>query len=223
MAVKRAKTLTKEQFDKLLVIVRASNTPLRDEVALRLSYFAGLRAGEIAKLRWSTNLLDATGAVSDNLHVTSDVGKRSVERLIPLDADLRALLVELRAARPDDEFVFYALHNKKVPMVPKLDSMGRVIKRAKETVMVVPEDWTPGRVTPNAVVQWFKRLYAQVGYDGCSSHSGRRTFITARARIANQTGCSIRDVQQLAGHRSLETTAAYIEPSEMQRDLVGAW
>jgi integrase len=64
---------------------------------------------------------------------------------------------------------------------------------------------------PSSVVNWFARLYRELGLDGCSSHSGRRTFITRAARLVFRAGGSLRDVQQLAGHRSIEHTQAYID------------
>src|SRR5213080_2234938 len=57
--------------------------------------------------------------------------------------------------------------------------------------------------------------------DGCSSHSGRRTFITRAARKVSQVGGSLRDVQELAGHTSLAMTQRYIEgDTEAKRKLV---
>src|SRR5213075_2811156 len=35
-----------------------------------------------------------------------------------------------------------------------------------------------GPMTPLSIVVWFANAYRLVGLDGCSSHSGRRTFIT---------------------------------------------
>ena len=63
----------------------------------------------------------------------------------------------------------------------------------------------------SSVVNWFARLYRDLGFTGCSSHSGRRTFITNAARLVFKAGGSLRDVQQLAGHRSIEHTQAYID------------
>ena len=64
---------------------------------------------------------------------------------------------------------------------------------------------------PSSVVNWFARLYRALGFEGCTSHSGRRTFITNAARLVFKAGGSLRDVQQLAGHRSIEHTQAYID------------
>lgn len=68
-----------------------------------------------------------------------------------------------------------------------------------------------GALRPNSVVNWFVALFKEMGFAGCSSHSGRRTFITAAARMLPKTGGSLRDVQILAGHSSIETTQGYIE------------
>src|SRR4051812_4491875 len=71
---------------------------------------------------------------------------------------------------------------------------------------------------PISVVMWFASAYRALGLDGCSSHSGRRTFITRAARSVHNAGGSLRDVQLLAGHRSIQTTQHYIEgDSDAQR------
>jgi integrase len=78
-----------------------------------------------------------------------------------------------------------------------------------------------GPMTPMSIVVWFDRAYNALGFEGCSSHSGRRTFITRAARMVHNAGGSLRDVQLLAGHRSIQTTQRYIDgDSDAQRRLV---
>jgi integrase len=73
----------------------------------------------------------------------------------------------------------------------------------------------------SSVVNWFAELYREIGFEGCSSHSGRRTFVTNAARLVAKVGGSLRDVQQLAGHRSIEHTQGYIDgDTHAQRRLV---
>jgi integrase/recombinase XerD len=50
-------------------------------------------------------------------------------------------------------------------------------------------------------------MYKSAGVVGCSSHSGRRGFITS---LANQ-GVSVRILMELAGHKSMAVTQRYID------------
>jgi integrase len=76
-------------------------------------------------------------------------------------------------------------------------------------------------MSPLSIVVWFARAYRAIGLEGCSSHSGRRTFITRAARLVHKAGGSLRDVQLLAGHRSIQTTQRYIDgDTDAQRKLV---
>ena len=78
-----------------------------------------------------------------------------------------------------------------------------------------------GPMRPLSIVIWFANAYRAIGLQGCSSHSGRRTFITRAARLVHKAGGSLRDVQLLAGHRSIQTTQRYIDgDSDAQRKLV---
>ena len=78
-----------------------------------------------------------------------------------------------------------------------------------------------GPMMPLSIVIWFNRAFRSIGLKGCSSHSGRRTFVTRAARLVHKAGGSLRDVQLLAGHRSVQTTQRYIDgDSDAQRKLV---
>ena len=65
--------------------------------------------------------------------------------------------------------------------------------------------------SPQAIVNMFASWFEDMGLNGCSSHSGRRTFITNAAKKISSVGGSLRDVQMLAGHSSLAVTQRYIE------------
>jgi integrase len=72
------------------------------------------------------------------------------------------------------------------------------------------------------ITNWFFRLYRDLGYEGCSGHSGRRTAITTWARKISSVGGSLRDVQAMARHSSIAMTQRYIEVSvDACRRVVG--
>jgi integrase/recombinase XerD len=71
-----------------------------------------------------------------------------------------------------------------------------------------------------AIVNMFHRWYRHLGFVGCSSHSGRRTFITNAARKISTVGGSLKDVQELAGHSNLRTTQLYIDPNPQAQHRV---
>jgi integrase/recombinase XerD len=108
-----------------------------------------------------------------------------------------------------------------IPMHPVLGRALSRLRRPHGRVGAVIQSERGSAFRPSSVVNWFARLYRQIGLDGCSSHSGRRTFITNAARLVSKAGGSLRDVQQLAGHRSIEHTQAYIDgDTRVKRRLV---
>ncbi len=95
------------------------------------------------------------------------------------------------------------------------------LAKSVEPVGPVIRSYRGGHLNANSVVNWFVVLFKELGFEGCSSHSGRRSFITVAARNVHRSGCSLRDVQLLAGHRSIETTERYIDGDTCgQRKLV---
>ena len=108
-----------------------------------------------------------------------------------------------------------------IPMHPDLGCALENLRRvAAQSEYVVTSE--RGRaMTPSSIVVWFNRAFRKIGLQGCSSHSGRRTFVTRAARLVHKAGGSLRDVQLLAGHRSIQTTQRYIDgDSDAQRKLV---
>ena len=113
--------------------------------------------------------------------------------------------------------------SRRVPMHRGLKGVLEQLHRAQGRPQSGPvvQSQRGGGMTARSVVNWFAALYADAGLRGCSSHSGRRTFITQAARLLSKAGGSLRDVQELAGHRSITTTERYIEGDrDSQRRLV---
>lgn len=109
---------------------------------------------------------------------------------------------------------------REIPMHPDVQAELRALEGPREGHIV--RDYRGRRMNRKAVVVRFYRLYKSLGFQGVSSHSGRRTFITKLANKIVGAGGSLRDVQQLAGHSSLSTTQLYIEGnSDAKRRAVG--
>ena len=192
---KQAKTLTKGQVDSVTAFLLTRRHGLRDQTVFLLSVRAGLRATEIANLKWAM-VLGADGAVGDSIHLTDEASKGRSGRVIPLNKQLRANLIQM------------------------LDAARRERYFGPETAYVVTTERS-GHTSAQAVVNMFKRWYGDLGLLGCSSHSGRRTFITNAARKISTVGGSLRDVQMLAGHSSLAVTQRYIDgDSEVMKKIV---
>ena len=108
-----------------------------------------------------------------------------------------------------------------IPIHPDLRSALEDLRRVEARSDYVVTSERGRAMTPSSIVVWFNRAFRSVGLKGCSSHSGRRTFVTRAARLVHKAGGSLRDVQLLAGHRSIQTTQRYIDgDSDAQRKLV---
>jgi integrase len=136
-------------------------------------------------------VLNPSGQVSSVIELHNNAAKNGGGRLIPLHPNLRAALTDLLS----------------------------VVARSQCRHVIQSERGGP--MTALSIVVWFNRAFRTIGLRGCSSHSGRRTFVTRAARLVHKAGGSLRDVQLLAGHRSIQTTQRYIDgDSDAQRKLV---
>jgi integrase/recombinase XerD len=110
---------------------------------------------------------------------------------------------------------------RRIPIHRELRAALIDLQAESATASSVVQSERGGPMTPLSIVVWFNRAYRATGLQGCSSHSGRRTFITRAARLVHKAGGSLRDVQLLAGHQSIQTTQRYIDGySDAQRRLV---
>jgi integrase len=74
---------------------------------------------------------------------------------------------------------------------PHLDLRAALVALHDKTLTIVGPVITSerrGRMTAVSIVNWFAEAFRIAGLEGCSSHSGRRTFITRAARAAHRAG-----------------------------------
>ncbi len=108
-----------------------------------------------------------------------------------------------------------------IPLNRELRTALQQLYQARETSPYVITSERSQRTSAAVIVNLFAAWYRALGFQGCSSPSGRRTFITAAARKISMVGGSLRDVQMLAGHAALSTTQRYIQQDvEAQRRVV---
>jgi integrase len=186
--------------------------------------------GKQAKVLSSSNIRDLIALAANSRHPQRNV----VMVLLSVKAGLRAaeiakltwpmvvdatgeigMIIELRdrAAKRRS--------GRRLPIHPELRRVLQILAQFGGTDGHIIKSERGGPMRPISIVMWFKVAYRRLGLDGCSSHSGRRTFITNAARLVHKAGGSLRDVQLLAGHSSIETTQRYIDgDSDAQRKLV---
>lgn len=188
---KQAKILTKHQQAAMLSYLETTRQPLRNKVIFLLSVRAGLRSKEIASLTWGM-ITDAEGNITDAINLQNVASKGKSGGIIWMNKDLQNALEALKQSRS------------------QIDENEKIIRTERNA-----------ETSPQVIVNMFQGWYKRLGFSGCSSHSGRRTFITNAAKKISSVNGSIRDVQALARHSSLQMTQRYIEADvEAQKKVV---
>ena len=192
---KQSKVLNKSQIEMVSTYLRSKRNGLRNQTIFLLSVKSGLRSKEISQLSWK-EVCNSNGEVDECINLTNRSSKGKSGRVIPLHKDVRQNLIEL------------------------LDDHKRFSGFNMDTSFIVRTERSPF-TTSQTIVNMFQSWYQKLGLVGCSSHSGRRTFITETSKKISLVGGSLRDVQMMVGHSSLQTTQRYIESdSESQRRVV---
>lgn len=149
--MKQAKVLNENELKRVLAVIAGRKHAARNRAALMLSFYAGMRVGEIAALTVK-DALDGDGRVKDQILLRGAITKTGEARTVFVGDKLRRELERyagsLKQADRDAPFLMTQKHTA---------------------------------FSPNTLCQLFARLYALAGIDGASSHSGRRWFITRLA------------------------------------------
>lgn len=193
---RQMRIITEKQEESILYYIsQNSRNPKRDRTIFLLSLKGGLRSIEISKLKW-IHLLNSDGEFMDFIDLTNETSKGNYGgRKIPLNSRLRNSLIDYLGE----------LQKKK----------GRwMIDLMNEYVIETQRTNRSESTSPQMITNYFYHLYRSMGMIGYGSHSGRRTFITRSSRKISLVDGSLRDIQQMVGHRSLSTTQRYIEENK---------
>jgi integrase/recombinase XerD len=174
---KQAKTLNERELQRLLDFVKTTKSATRNRAIILLTHLAGMRIGEVAAVR-ICDIVASDGTVRDEINLTAAQTKGNRSRSVLLNERVQAeLAAYIRTVRVRDPK--QALFNTQ----------------------------RSAAFTANSLTQVVNGIYRNAGFDGASSHSGRRGFLTNLA----EKGVSVRVMMALAGHSNMATTQRYID------------
>ena len=111
--MRQAQTLTDAQLRRVLHYCRSRRYPLRDETIILTSFYAGLRAIEIAALKYA-DVFDAQGAVRDQFTLRATQSKGAGHALCTLEANSSAPSKNTKPVSSGTEKICHFLPVKKV-------------------------------------------------------------------------------------------------------------
>ena len=178
----QARVLNQQELRRVLDHVATRRHSARNRAMLLLTHYAGMRVGEVAALR-TNDVLNSDNTIKDEVRLMPEQTKGKHARTVYLNERMQKEIGQyLRVLRIKD------------PTKPLFYTQ----KQAG--------------FSANSLAQYFFYLYRACSLGGCSSHSGRRSFLTG---LANK-GTAIHILKALAGHRNISTTASYLYSSPTQ-------
>ena len=174
---KQAKTLNERELQRLLDFVKTTKSAARNRAIILLTHLAGMRIGEVAAVR-VCDVVASDGSVRDEINLSAAQTKGNRSRSVLLNERVQGeLAVYIRNVR---------------------------VRDAKQALFRTQRS---SAFTANSLTQVINGIYRNAGFDGASSHSGRRGFLTNLA----EKGVSVRVMMALAGHANMATTQRYID------------
>ncbi len=151
--MKQAKLLNSKEHKRLTAVINAKRYPTRNHTIVALSFYAGLRACEIASLKVK-DVFDENYEVRDS--------------------------IQLAASQTKGNHAGTALVSKRLAV--QLKKFGRQYRQIlnRQNAPLIFSAKGEG-FSAQTIINLFQNLYAEAGITGASSHSGRRQFVTELA------------------------------------------
>jgi len=147
---KQAKTLTQQEFRRVLDYITTRKHSARNRAMLFLMFYAGTRVGETSALRIE-DAVDADGNIKREILLKADITKGNVARTIYVSDKL----------------------------YKELDTYIKIVGVAdRKRKLFYSQKRTSDGFSPNTLTQYWHYLFSACGIDNASSHSMRRSFAT---------------------------------------------
>ncbi len=193
----QARTLNDKELNLLLLYINTRKHALRDRCMVLMTYWSGARIKEVALTKVG-DVLALDGSVKTEIRLTSEQTKGKHARTIVLADKLRKEILTYLQTRFD---------TKQLIALTYTDAMNKPLFATQKRQ----------GFDSNTACYHFHMLYKNAGLVGASSHSGRRSFLTQ----LSAKGVPIKVLMELASHRSIQTTARYIDvTADMKRAAV---
>lgn len=147
---KQAKLLTDAERKRLAAVIDSKRHAVRNHTLVALSFYAGLRACEMAELLVG-DVYDETGAVRDTIYLRAAQTKGSEGSTVLVNKRLKQALQRYAAEYPK-----------------------HVAQRQRKLLYSAKRNG----FTAQTIVNLFRSLYSAAAIAGASSHSGRRQFLS---------------------------------------------
>ena len=193
----QAKTLNEKELNLLLLYIKTRKYAVRDRAMVLMTYWGGMRIGEVAATKIG-DVLNADGTIKEEMRLTAEQTKGKQARTVVLAEKLRKEIQTYLKTRFTD---------KEIIAVTYSDYMNKPLFATQKRE----------GFNANTACYHFHMLYKGCGLNGCSSHSGRRSYITSLSARA----VPLKVLMELVGHRQAQTTMRYIDvTSDMKRAAV---
>ena len=180
--MKQARVLNDKQVKKLFNSPKMTKFESRNRLILTLSYYAGMRSCEICSLTVG-DVIDGNGDIKESIQLKSHQTKGNMSQSVVLSSLVRGEI---------EKYVSEHSLTQKSSTEPLIKSQ------------------RGGFFSSQSLQNLFKHLYRNVGYDDCSSHSGRRKF----ASSLDEMNVSIGVIKTLLRHSHISSTQRYIQVSK---------
>ena len=191
----KSKILNYSQLNVLFKQMEYLRHSERDRLVIALTFYTGMRIGEITKLIWS-DLIDSNLLPHTQINFKRDQVKSRKPQRVLLSKKCRSEITRY--------LKYYLTKHEKVNFARP------VILTQRNTAF-----------TPNSLCIHINAVYKKVNQPHLTTHSGRKSFITALANKA----VNAKVIMTLARHEHLSSTQKYVEINDEQleqaNELIG--